>query len=102
MNLLERCEPYRAALEERALTIRDLAKILGCSESYLSRTLSPTLNRKESSTESRKKSHLLSEIRALMRKKHALLVKTGQKTLKRAAKDCRCSERTIRRYLEKV
>ena len=100
MTVLDRARPYVDALEKRALTIRELATILGCNECYLSRVLSPTLNRTESSTKKRKKQAKLVESRREMRKRHAILVKTRQKSLKRAAADARCSERTLRRYIK--
>lgn len=102
MSILDDAEPYRDRLEKRALTIRAVAEILGCSESYLSRVLSPTLKRTESTTKKRKKASLMREMRGLTKEKHAFLVKTKQKSLKRAAADARCSERTIRRYIEKL
>lgn len=100
MNILDRAQPYVDALEKRALTIRELATILGCNECYLSRVLSPTLKREESSTKKRKKQAKLVESRREMRKRHALLVKTQQKSLKKAAADARCCERTLRRYIK--
>lgn len=102
MNILDRAEPYRDALEKRALTIRALAGILGCNESYLSRVLSPTLKRVESTTKLRGKQQKLTESRRLMREKHAFMVLNGQKSLKRAAADARCSEKTIKRYMERL
>lgn len=100
MTILDRARRYVDALEKRALTIRELATILGCNECYLSRVLSPTLNRTESSTKKRKKQAKLVESRREMRKRHAILVKTRQKSLKKAAADARCSERTLRRYIK--
>ena len=100
MNILDRAQAYRDQLEKRALTIREVAQLIGCNECYLSRVLSPTLHRQESSTKTRKKQAKLVESRREMRKRHAFLVKSGQKSLKKAAADARCSERTIRRYIE--
>lgn len=102
MTLIKRAEAYRDLLEKRALTIRELARILGCNECYLSRLFSPTLERVESSTKARKKASRLFEGRQEMRKKHAILVKSGQKSLKKGAADAKCSERTLRRYIAKV
>lgn len=100
MTLLERCAPYIEALEARELTIRALAEMLGCNECYLSRTLSGHLNRVESTTKLRKKQAKLFESRKEMRQKHANLVKKGLKSLKKGAADARCSERTLRRYID--
>lgn len=102
MNLLERAQPYIADLEKRALTIRALAQLLGCNECYLSRALSGHVKRTESSTKSRQKRTKLFNSRKEMREKHALLVKTGVKSLKKASADARCSQRTIRRYVDKL
>ena len=99
MTILERCEPYIQALEAREMTIRALAEILGCNECYLSRTLSGRLKRTESTTRLRKKQSKLFESRKEMRQRHAFLVKTGLKSLKKGAADARCSERTLRRYI---
>lgn len=100
MNLLDRAQPYFDQLEKRVLTISALAKLLQCNENYLSRLLSVHLKRCQSSTKTREKLKLLFETRKQMRKKHADLVRNGSKSLKRAAADARCSERTIRRYME--
>lgn len=100
MTILDRARGYILNVEERTLTIRELAEILGCNECYLSRTLKPHLNRVESSTKSREKARKLAESRREMRKRHAIAVNLGLKSLKRAAADARCSERTIRRYMK--
>ena len=102
MSLIDDAEPYRQLLEERKITLREVAAALGCSESYLSRVLSPTLQRVESSTKKREKQAKLTQGRQEMRKRHALLVKNGQKSLKKGAADAKCSERTLRRYIDKV
>lgn len=102
MNLLERAQPYIDELEKRALTIRALAEILTCNESYLSRTLSGHLKRSQSSTKERQKRKEMSFCRKQMRQKHAVSVKSGGKSLKKAAADARCSERTIRRYIKNL
>jgi AraC-like DNA-binding protein len=99
MTILERAQPYIPALEARELTIRALAEMLDCHECYLSRTLKGHLNRAESSTKLRKKQAKLFESRKEMRQRHAFLVKSGAKSLKKGAADARCSERTLRRYL---
>lgn len=99
MKLLERAQPYIEALEARRLTIRALALLLGCSESYLSRLLSGRLKRVQSTTKTRRLRTKLLESRREMRKKHANLVKNKQKSLKKASADAKCSERTMRRYI---
>jgi AraC-like DNA-binding protein len=99
MTILDRAQPYIPTLEAREITIRALAKILGCHECYLSRALQGHLNRVESSTKLRRKQAKLLESRKEMRQRHALLVKSGAKSLKKGAADARCSERTIRRYV---
>lgn len=99
MNLLEQTRPYFEQLEKRVLTIRKLAQILQCNESYLSRTLSGHVKRAESTTKTREKAHVLFKCRQQMREKHALLVKNGSKSLRKAAADARCSQRTLRRYI---
>lgn len=100
MTILDRAQPYIADLEKRALTIRALAQLLDCNECYLSRLLSRRIKRAESSTKARKNRHKLFESRKEMRQKHADLVANGSKSLKKAAADARCSERTIRRYVD--
>jgi AraC-like DNA-binding protein len=102
MTILDRAQPYLADLEKRALTTRALADLLGCHECYLSRLLAGRIKRTESSTKARKNRHKLFESRKEMRQKHADLVANGAKSLKKAAADARCSERTIRRYIDKL
>lgn len=99
MKIFDRAQPYVQALENRELTIRKLAGMLGCSESRLSRVLSGHLKRVQSTTKTRQLRTKLLESRREMRKKHAILVKSKQKSLKRAAADAKCSERTMRRYI---
>lgn len=102
MTVEERAKPFISDLESRKLTIRALAKLLDCSESYLSRVLSGKLKKVESTTEYRRKRKELRECRQKMREKHALLAKKGHKSLARAAADARCSQRTMRRYMAEV
>ncbi len=99
MTILERAQPHLQALEQRLLTVRALATMLGCNESYLSRVLSGHVQRVESPAAVRKKRSKLAQMRKKMREKHALLVKTGRKSLKKGAADAKCSERTLRRYI---
>ena len=102
MDTLERAQPYLPELNARTLTIRRLAELLKTNESYLSRLLKPHLNRVVSTTELREKRSKLAESRRFMREKHANLVKNGQESLKKGAFYCKCSERTLRRYIAKL
>ncbi len=102
MTLLESAQPYLKDLEKRALTLRKLAQILQCNESYLSRLLKNHVKRTQSSTKAREKAHVLFESRKQMREKHAALVANGSKSLKKAAADARCSQRTLRRYIHNL
>lgn len=102
MSITERAKPYLSDLEARKLTLRALAELLDCNESYLSRLLSSKLKRVQSTTEYRRKRSELLQMRQQMRRKHALLVKKGHKSLARAAADARCSQRTMRRYVSEV
>jgi AraC-like DNA-binding protein len=99
MTVRERALTYLEALNSRSITLREVAHALQCNECYLSRVLSPLLNRIQSAHSKRKARSKLAESRKQMREKHANLVKVGQKSLKRGAADARCSERTIRRYI---
>lgn len=99
MTVSTRALTYVDALNRREITLREVANLIGCNECYLSRVIGPLLNRVESAYSQRKKRSKMAECRRLMRKKHAFLVKTGQKSLKRGASDARCSERTLRRYI---
>ena len=99
MTVRERAPTYLPALNSRTVTLREVAHTLECNECYLSRVLSPLLQRTESAYSKRKKRSKLAESRKEMRKKHANAVKSGQKSLKRGASDARCSERTLRRYI---
>ena len=102
MNTLDRARPYFAQLEKRALTLKKLAEVLKCNVCYLSRLVSPHLQRVESGHKLRQKRSKLHESRKEMRKRHAVLVKLKQKSLKKGAADAKCSERTLRRYVSKV
>lgn len=102
MALLDDALPYVPAINARELSIRALAKKLKTNESYLSRVLSGHLERVESSSEKRKKAAELAKYRAFLREKHAKLVKSGQESLKKAAFHCKCSERTLRRYISRL
>lgn len=102
MTLLEQAQPYLEALEQRKLTVRALASILNCNESYLSRILSNRVQRIESQAKIRQKHSKLFALRKEMRKKHAILVKSGKKSLKKGAADAKCSERTLRRYIASI
>jgi AraC-like DNA-binding protein len=101
-TIVEKAERFRTRLEKRTITLREVASTLACNESYLSRLFSPTLNRVESSSELRKQASEVKEYRTKLREKHALLAANRQKTLRKAAADARCSERTMRRYIAKV
>jgi AraC-like DNA-binding protein len=99
MSVLKDVEPYLPALRARETTLREVAEAIDCSPSYLCRLLSGTLKRVQSSTKTRQKRKELVGIRRQMRRKHAISVLSGEKSLKRAAADARCSERTMRRYV---
>jgi AraC-like DNA-binding protein len=100
MSALDRAKPYFKALENRTMTVRTVARLIACNESHLYRALKGKLNKVKSANSVRKSRSKLAKARKEMRERHAFLVKTGQKSLKKAAADAKCSERTIRRYME--
>jgi AraC-like DNA-binding protein len=102
MTVLDRALEHLDALNARELTLRELARMLDTNESYLSRILAGHLKRVESTTELRKKTSELAQSRRFMREKHANLVKSGQESLRKAAFHAKCSQRTIRRYIQKL
>lgn len=101
-TVLEHALAFKTLIENRTLTLRQLAVNLETNESYLSRILKNHIKKVPSSTKSRQKQQELVEIRRFLREKHAKLVISREKSLKRAAADARCSERTLRRYMEKI
>lgn len=102
MTVLERALAHLDELNSRELTLRELATLLETNESYLSRILSGYLDRVESSTKYREKRSKLAKSRRFLREKHANMVRSGQESLKKAAFHCKCSERTIRRYISRL
>jgi AraC-like DNA-binding protein len=102
MTILERAKPYIPDLEARRVTVRDLANLLGCHETHLSRVLKGHVKRVKSAHQVRLSRSKLARARKEMRKKHAFAVKNGEKSLKKAAADAKCSERTIRRYMKEL
>jgi AraC-like DNA-binding protein len=102
VTLLQQALTYIEALDKREITLRAVAEALQCNESYLSRVLKPHRNTQESAYSKRQKHAKLLESRREMRKRHAFSVKSGHKSLKKGAADARCSERTLRRYMERL
>lgn len=102
--LKERLTPALVkALEDRTMTNAQVAALLDVHPSYLS-TVFNTISRKKrgGTREAREWMHELVQARREMRIREAKKVAAGKKTLEKAAKDANCSERTIRRYIEKV
>lgn len=98
----EALEQYRA----RKLTAADLARRYGFRESYVLTTLSRLGVKRpknpSSTYQQQRNQALLAETRREFREFLAVKVRAGQHSLKRAAEIAGCSERTMRRYVEKA
>lgn len=108
MNLSEKllAEPeLLAAYRAKQVTAADLAARFGYEESYVLTMLSRLGVRREQSANStyqqQKQAALLAATRREFREFLAGKVRVGTYTLKRAAEIAGCSERTMRRYVEK-
>ena len=99
MLLVDRVKPYLPALNARQTTLRDVAKELQISETYLCTVAKPLLQRVESSTEYRKKRANLKENRTKYREFLANRAQKGEITIETAAVWANCSIRTMYRYL---
>lgn len=100
MSLITRIGPYFQALTEREITKRALAEQLGVSYTYLCK-LAPKLP-PSAKTATRKHNHALLKARKEYRQELAEQVKSGHISLAAAATQANCSERTLRRYMEKL
>lgn len=91
------------ALEDRALTNEEVARRLSVNASYLSSVFN-TISRKKPGEvrQARLEMRKLVEMRRQLRIREAKKVLRGTKTLDKAARAANCSERTMRRYVEKI
>jgi DNA-binding CsgD family transcriptional regulator len=85
--------PYLADLIARRVTNREVARLLGVTEAYLSRTLKLLEVEKDPPANTRKKQHELVATRKAHRQSLA-----NQLPPARAAREANCSLRTIYRY----
>jgi transposase len=102
--LKERLTPELVrALEDRTMTNSEVAAILDVNPAYLS-TVFNTISRKKRGPvrEQREWMRDLVAARRDVRVQEARKVAQGRKSIEQAALDANCSERTIRRYVEKV
>lgn len=87
-------------LKTRKRTNREVAAQLGVHEDYLSQVFNAKTHRERGKVAlQREQTHELVEARRRMRLREAQKVVDGLKTLEKAAKTARCSERTMRRYV---
>lgn len=102
--LKERLTPALVkALEQRTMTNAQVAELLQVNASYLSSVFNTISKKKRGEVrEQREWMHELVQARRQLRIREARKVLGGKKTMQQAAKDANCSERTIRRYVEKV
>ena len=100
MSLITRLGPWFEALGAREVTKKALAAQLGVSYTYLCR-LTPKL-KPAPANQARNHNHALAVARKEFRTELAQQVARKQLTLQEAAERAHCSERTMRRYLEKV
>lgn len=94
-----------AAYRERKVTAKDIAEQFGYRESYVLTVLSRLGVRRpqapNSTYQQQKQANLLAETRKEFREFLAGKVRVGTYTLQRAAEIAGCSERTMRRYVDK-
>jgi len=108
-NLSEKLLENPAVIEgylSRRLSAADLAKQFGYEEGYMLSTLSRLGVKREvnpvSTYQQQRQNAVLAETRREFREFLAMKVANNKMTLKKAAEIASCSERTIRRYVEKV
>lgn len=92
-------------LVSREMTNAQAAKMLGSSENYLGFVFNQVLDKRREKgkiAQSRENAKKLVEARRDMRIREAKKVINGIKDLAKAAKTAKCSERTMRRYVEKI
>lgn len=92
-------------LKNRRVTDAALAKQLGVNPNYLNFVFNSVLKQhriRGKESEKREKERELVQSRRQMRIKQAKRVLNGVISLEKAAKLANCSERTMRRYVEKV
>lgn len=102
--LRERLTPELVkALENRTMTNEEVAAKLQVNASYLSTVFNSLSSKKRGEVAlQRENAHKLVEARRQLRIREAKKVCNGTKSLEKAAKDAKCSERTMRRYVERV
>lgn len=94
----------KEAIAQRLMTAREAAQHLNCNEQYLCKLLKEQGVKRIPgiTTAHRAKMGALFKSRRDFRKLLAAQVKAHSKTIKQAAKEGRCSERTIYRYLDEL
>lgn len=91
------------ALKTRTKSNDEVAALLGVHPRYLSMVFNKLAKRNRGKVvKEREENAELVAARRELRIREAKKVKNGTKTLAKAAKAARCSERTMRRYIEQV
>jgi transcriptional regulator GlxA family with amidase domain len=96
LPLIKRIQPHLDDLRDRKVTGRSVARLLGVTETHLSRTLK-RLGIEKVKTTSRQENRRLREARDEYRKTLATTL-----PLKEAAAAARCHPRTLQRLLQKA
>ncbi len=92
-------------LVSRQMTNAQAATLLGSSENYLGFVFNQVLEKRRKKgmiSEKRENAKNLVQSRRQLRIREAKKVLQGAKDLAKAAKSANCSERTMRRYVEKI